>query len=278
MHGYVSWNGYPLSGRGNYMKDARRGRVMGPEKGYGDITVRLISRLKKLISDGTFVLGSKLPPERELARQFGVNRTSLRQALKVMQLMGVASQRVGDGTYLSRDAAHILREPIEFMIVLADITDEELLEARLIVESELAARAAERATGEDLAAMRRSIRAMEKSTCEQARVDADLAFHEAIFRASGNRVLQLVFSVIHRALMLSMGKIAGRAYVGRPLAFHRAIYAAISRRKPDEARRQMIDHLTDTRNQLVPSNTGSIEAEDSPEEELVQTSSVSLLA
>ena len=222
----------------------------------GDITVRLISRFKALISEGTFAPGSKLPPERDLARRFGVNRTSLRQALKVMQLMGVATQRVGDGTYLSRDAAHILREPLEFMIVLADITDEELLEARLIVESELAARAADRASGEDLAAMRRAMKAMEKSTSEQTRIDADLAFHEAIFRASGNRVLRLVFSVIHRALALSMGKVAGRAHVGRPLAFHKAIYAAISARKPDEARRKMVDHLVDTRSQLLSANTG----------------------
>jgi GntR family transcriptional repressor for pyruvate dehydrogenase complex len=234
---------------------------IGKGKGDGDITVRLISRFKVLISDGTFPLGSKLPPERELARKFGVNRASLRQALKVMQLMGVASQRVGDGTYLSRDAAHILREPIEFMIVLADITDEELLEARLIVESELAARAAERATGEDLAAMRRAMKAMEKSTTPQARVDADLAFHEAIFRASGNRVCRLVFSVIHRALVISMGKIATRAYVGRPLAFHKAIYAAISARKPDQARREMIDHLMDTRIQLLSANAAHEEAQ-----------------
>lgn len=230
-------------------------------KGHGDITVRLISRFKTLISDGTFVPGSKLPPERELAREFGVNRASLRQALKVMQLMGVASQRVGDGTYLSRDAAHILREPVEFMIVLADITDEELLEARLIVESQLAARAAERATGEDLAAMRRAMKAMEKSTTEQARVDADLAFHEAIFRASGNRVCRLVFSVIHRALALSFEKIASRASVRRPLGFHRAIYDAISTRKPDEARRKMIDHLMDTRSQLLAAAACHIDTE-----------------
>jgi GntR family transcriptional repressor for pyruvate dehydrogenase complex len=233
---------------------------MGYGKGDGDITVRLITRFKALISRGTYVPGSKLPPERELARKFGVNRASLRQALKVMQLMGVASQRVGDGTYLSRDAAHILREPIEFMIVLADITDEELLEARLIVESQLAARAAERATGEDLAAMRRAMKAMEQSTTLQARVDADIAFHEAIFRASGNRVCRLVFTVIHRALLISMGKIAGRAHVGRPLAFHKAIYAAISARKPDEARREMIDHLVDTRSQLLSANAGHADA------------------
>jgi GntR family transcriptional repressor for pyruvate dehydrogenase complex len=64
----------------------------------GDITAKLLESFKTLISDGTFVPGCKLPQERELARQFGVNRSSLRQALKVLQLMGVLSQRVGDGT------------------------------------------------------------------------------------------------------------------------------------------------------------------------------------
>jgi GntR family transcriptional repressor for pyruvate dehydrogenase complex len=227
----------------------------------GDVTVRLIARFKALISDGTFAAGCKVPPERELARRFGVNRTSLRQALKVMQLMGVISQRVGDGTYLSRDAANILREPLEFMIVLADITDEELLEARLIVETQLAALAAERAAGEDLAAMRRAIKAMEKSATLQALIDADVAFHEAIFEASGNRVCRLVFSVIHRALAIGMEKIFSRQGVGGRLAAHKAIYTAISTRKPDDARREMADHLNSSRRGLLSASTAPVGAE-----------------
>jgi len=224
-----------------------------------DITVRLLSAFKTLISDGKFLPGAKLPPERELARRFGVNRSSLRQAVKVMQLMGVVSQRVGDGTYLNNDAAQVLREPLEFLILLADISDEELFDARVIVESELAACAAERATAEDLAALRKAIRDLEVSTSDEARIDADLAFHEAIFKASGNRVCRLISTVIQRAVLMSMTRIVKRAAVARPLSFHRAIYSAIYDRKADEARRQMAEHILDARLQLLNADTAQRE-------------------
>lgn len=217
----------------------------------GDITAKLLASFKSLISAGTFVPGCKLPPERELARQFGVNRSSLRQALKVLQLMGVLSQRVGDGTYLSADAANVLREPIEFLILMGDISDEELFDARIIVESELASRAAERATMQDMKALRRAIEAMEASRSDQARIEADLAFHEAIFQASGNRVCRLIFTVIHRAILLSMSKIVTRAAVKQPLSYHQAIYQAIHDRNPSEARRQMTEHLLDAKSMLA---------------------------
>ncbi len=219
-----------------------------------DITTKLVASFKSLIAEGILVPGCKLPPERELARLFGVNRSSLRQALKVLQLMGVLSQHVGDGTYLSTDAANILREPMEFLILIGDISDEELFDARLIVESELAARAAERATVQDLAALQKAISDMEASASDQTRIDADLAFHEAISQASGNRVCRLIFTVIHRAILQSMSRIVKRASVERPLSFHKAIYTAIYRRDADEARRKMVEHLLDAKSIMLSSH------------------------
>jgi len=239
-------------------KPTNRGR--SDQLGNGDITTKLISSIKGLISKGVLVPGCKLPPERELARRFGVNRSSLRQALKVLQLMGVLYQRVGDGTYLHSNAANILHEPMEFLILMGDISHEELFEARLIVESELAARAAERATTGDLAALRRAIADMENSQSEEARIDADVAFHEAIFRASGNRVCQLIFTVIHRAILMSMAQISKRVDLEHPLAFHKAIYSAIYERSPEEARRLMAEHLVDAKSQLHPQGARQVGA------------------
>lgn len=236
----------------------RRARHLD-DRGFHDITVRLISSFKDLIANGTFVPGYKLPPERELAKRFGVNRTSLRQALKVLLLMGVLRQRVGDGTYLTTDGEHVLREPIEFMILTREITDEELLDARLIVETELAGRAAERATAQDLAALRRAIKDMKESRTDEARMEADLAFHEAIFQASGNRVCGLIFRVIHRAILASMKKIVRASDVDRPLKFHEALYTAIFNRDVDEAKRHMRDHLLDTKSQLNEQRTGEVD-------------------
>jgi GntR family transcriptional repressor for pyruvate dehydrogenase complex len=234
-----------MSKRGDYFQKIRQ------EGQQGDITVKLIGAFKSLISQGRIAPGDKLPPERELARRFQVNRSSLRQALKVMQLMGLVSQRVGDGTYFNTDVEAIFREPIELLILLADISDEELFEARLIVEPELARRAAERATTEDLAALRRAIKAMESSTSDHARIEADLAFHHAIFRASGNRVCRLIFAVIHQAVLRSMTRMVTLSDLKRPLAFHKAIYSAISLRSHEEAQRQMMLHLVDVRSQFT---------------------------
>jgi GntR family transcriptional regulator, transcriptional repressor for pyruvate dehydrogenase complex len=212
------------------------------------ITAKLISRIKNLIATGTISPGSKFPPERELAREFGVNRASVRQALKVLEIMGVLSQRVGDGTYLSASAETILNEPIDFLVLLDDLSQHELFETRLMMEPELTARAAERATTEDLSALRNAIFAMERSKTTRDRLNADLAFHEAIFRASGNRICHLLFKGIHRTLLMSMGQLSDRVSLDQPLMFHRRIYAAIRERNPDAARRAMQEHIIDARN------------------------------
>src|SRR5690606_28313344 len=99
----------------------------------------------------------------ELAEMVGVSRSSLRQALKVLVSMGVITQRVGSGTRLNPAAASILAEPLQFLILLDGITFEELMEARLIVEPKLAARAAERATADDVKALKRAIARMEEN-------------------------------------------------------------------------------------------------------------------
>src|SRR4051794_8679636 len=93
-----------------------------------DVTVKLIAVFKQLIAEGSLLPGSRLPPERELAGNFGVSRSSLRQALKVLEIMGVISQRVGDGTYLNSGANAILGEPMHFLILLDGISFHELME------------------------------------------------------------------------------------------------------------------------------------------------------
>jgi GntR family transcriptional repressor for pyruvate dehydrogenase complex len=211
------------------------------------VTARLIARIKRLIADGTVSPGSKFPPEREMAKEFGANRASLRQALKVLEMMGVLSQRVGDGTYLCESAETILNEPIDFLVLLDDLSHHELIETRLIVEPELAARAAERATAEDIATLRNAVLALERSKVIRDRLEADMAFHNAIFRASGNRICQLLFKGIHRTVLTSMNQLSAGVSVEQPLKFHRKIYAAIRGRDADAARNAMRDHILDAR-------------------------------
>src|SRR6195952_1205339 len=150
-----------------------------------DVTHLLILRFQQLLSDGVLTPGTKLPSERELASHFKVARSSLRQALKVLEIMGVITQKVGDGSYLNRDASSVLAVPMEFLFLLDDTTVEELTGVRFIIEPALAAKAAERANSADITLLRQSITGLENSERDRVKlVASDLLFHRAIFEAS----------------------------------------------------------------------------------------------
>src|SRR5262249_39193700 len=157
--------------------------------GKEDVTATLVGVFKRLISEGSLAPGHRLPAERELAEMFGVSRSSLRQALKVLEIMGAISQRVGDGTYLNTAAPSILAEQMEFLILHDGVAFNDWMEARLIVEPELSARAAARAAPEDIAELRQAPTEMEDNQRDHARfTEYDLLFHKTIFRIAGNRV------------------------------------------------------------------------------------------
>jgi GntR family transcriptional repressor for pyruvate dehydrogenase complex len=154
------------------------------------------------------------------------------------------------GTYLSNSAETILNEPLDFLVLLDDLSHHELFETRLIVEPELTARAAQRATTEDIAALRAAVSAMEKSRNTKERLTADMAFHDAVFRASGNRICQLLFKQIHRTVLTSMSHLSNRVSLEQPLMYHRRIYKAIRERDAEGARQAMREHILDARSLL----------------------------
>src|SRR5947207_7358051 len=137
---------------------------MLPPRQKEDVGTKLLATFKQLISDGAIVPGGRLPAEREMASSLKVSRGSLRQVLKMLEIMGVVSQRVGDGTYLNAAAPSMFAEPMKFLILLDGISFEELMDARLIVEPELAARAASRASPNEIDELGCSLAQMEKSS------------------------------------------------------------------------------------------------------------------
>ncbi len=210
-----------------------------------DLTHMLVSGLKEMIVTGELQPGSRLPPERELAKQFAVNRASVRQALKALEVMGIVHQRVGDGTYLTNDASTTLRVPLDFLILVDGISFQELFEARLIVEPELAARAAARRTCEDIAEMESAVAVMKASPGIDAEelAQQDLRFHESVWHASGNRVCQRMFSTLHGALSRSLAVTSALRDEGTPADAHNEICDAIREGDGERARALMHAHL-----------------------------------
>jgi GntR family transcriptional regulator, transcriptional repressor for pyruvate dehydrogenase complex len=210
-----------------------------------DLTTRLLADFRALIASGEIKPGSRLPPERELAKRFGASRSSLRPVIKMLENVGVLSQRVGDGTYLNSDATGVLSVPLNFLILLDGISLIELFEARLMLEPELAARAAHSASGEDLESMRRTFAAFKENP-----VNADIDFHMAICRATRNRICMRMFEAIHRAFAQGM-VLTSRLAPERALDFHRSIYSAVHLRNAEEARKLMTEHLLHAKGLLL---------------------------
>jgi GntR family transcriptional repressor for pyruvate dehydrogenase complex len=217
-----------------------------------DVTHLLILRFQQLLSDGVLSPGTKLPSERELAANFGVARSSLRQALKVLEIMGVITQKVGDGSYLNKDASSVLAVPMEFLFLLDDTSLQELTEMRLMMEPALAAKAAERANTQHIALLKQSIVDLGHSKHDRVKlVASDILFHRAIFQASGNRLAGRLFHTIHRAMLNMIMVTSQLVDLEHTLHFHQPILEAIEQRNSELAARLMTDHLNDARDLLL---------------------------
>lgn len=202
-------------------------------------------QIQRLISEGRFKTGDKLPPERELAEAFGVSRTSVRDAIRVLALMGLVEPRQGDGTVVRDLTPDSLVNPLASLLVRNGKQLAELLDVRKMIEPPLAARAAERAAPEEIAKLEGILqRQGEKVRRGELAVDEDAAFHYTIATAARNGVVMRVVDVLMDLLRESRERslqVKGR--LQKSLAGHRRILAAIRRRDPQAAEAAMRRHL-----------------------------------
>jgi len=191
--------------------------------------------------------GDVLPPERELTESFGVGRSSIREALRMLESQGVISA-VNGGSFVVADAANPLNSSLRLMFTLDEQTGmHDLFELRRILEVEAAALAAVRHGAGHLKEMDAAIEEMEASLADSGGdrfIEADLRFHLAVAEATGNRLvlhsMQAVRDVIRRALLTvySIPQSPESAVVE-----HRAVRAAIASGEPSRARHEMSNHL-----------------------------------
>lgn len=202
--------------------------------------------LTEMIAGGRFPSGSRLPAEPELSDQLGVSRTTLREAVRALAYAGVLDVRQGDGTYVT--ASDPSRVFSGLGMLSATASDEELravIEARRIVEPQLAGLAAQRRDDGDLEAMESHIRDMEAATSIEGLVDADLAFHRAVASAARSSVLE------HFLNNLASHTLVARVWHGTEetqrntaaIESHRLILGAIDNQDSTLAAAQALAHV-----------------------------------
>lgn len=218
--------------------------VLFPNKSLGPTTEQVVERIRALIAHGDLHPGDRLPAERELAKQLGISRPSLRAGLRSLAAMGVLYSRHGSGTYVA-DKPGFDSEQLSMMAALHGFTFDQMFEARRVLEVQVAGLAAERATGETLTPLAEELANM-YATLEdpQQYLIHDIKFHRALAAASDNPILAALVEMVSAVMYDRRRDTIGRAHdFKESIELHQRIYRAIRAHKADEARAAMHEHL-----------------------------------
>jgi GntR family transcriptional repressor for pyruvate dehydrogenase complex len=226
------------------------GRASSIARGFE--TVRKVRRyeqvaeqIRRMISDGALKPGDLLPPERELVEKLGVGRSSIRDAVRTLEVMGILEPRQGHGTVVRDLSADALVVPLSLVLTRKRELVTELLDVRRMIEPGLAARAAKNATAEEIAHMGAILARHEaKLRRGEEAMDEDSDFHYAIALAARNSVVLRVLDVLMDLLRESRSRslqVPGRPQ--RSFDGHRRILRALQKRDAKAAEAAVRRHL-----------------------------------
>jgi GntR family transcriptional repressor for pyruvate dehydrogenase complex len=217
----------------------------------GRVSADIVEQIKRAIQDGRLTPGDQLPSERELTKQLGVSRVSVRDALRMLEAYGLIEVRVGarGGAFVTAPAPNLVGEGMAHMLLLASVAPSDVTELRLIFELALLPLACERRTEEDLEELD-VICDRAEATLQAGTYDVALSaeFHTRLAEATHNTAIAL-FAESFQGLLLASLRHAQRVApeMGKAgLLEHRAIVDAIRARDADAARTIMSEHLERT--------------------------------
>ncbi|MEV0699894.1 FadR/GntR family transcriptional regulator [Saccharopolyspora sp. NPDC050389] len=219
---------------------------------------QLAERLLSAIIDGTHAPGSALPPEGELAEQYAVSRLTVREAIKALRVQNIVRIQRGRGTYVNPPAQWTALDPLIRSAAATPRSSaaisESLIEARRLIEVGAVELAASKRTDDDLVQLRSLLQDMRDAVDTddvELFVEADIAFHDAIMRASGNAFIPLMFEPFGRLLVEGRSETSAVPEIrANALAHHTKILRALEAADPAMARQAMEDHMVQTAEDL----------------------------
>ena len=207
----------------------------------------IVGQVQGFIQAGLLKPGDRLPAERELAERLQVSRSSLREAMRALELQGLVVSRPGAGTFVSTDSLDTLNAIIVSSLTGARNTLNNIFEVRHLLEPQIAALAAERATQEDTQRMADALEQQERQLARgETGVEGDTAFHFAVVQATQNWALVQVMSTISDILRQSRDQ--SLQTPGRPqrsLASHKQMLDMIQERDVEGAMSAMEHHISE---------------------------------
>ncbi|WP_196604445.1 FadR/GntR family transcriptional regulator [Pectinatus haikarae] len=205
----------------------------------------------QLIKTNALDAGDKLPTEYELADRLNVGRSTIREAVKALASRNILKIKQGAGTFVSSERG-MIKDPLGLSLINDDVNLAfDMINVRLIFEPEMAALAATNATEDDCAAIGEACTVVEKLIENSNEYSTeDSAFHEAIARASGNKIIDRIVKVIHSSVQKNIF-VTEDSLKNDTLIYHRQIFQAIKDNDIVGARCGMIMHLNNLRNFIL---------------------------
>lgn len=214
-------------------------------------------RILEMVISRALKPGDQLPPERELAEMLDVSRPSVREAIRGLSILGVVNVRQGGGAFISQLDADALLGPIRFFLALEDMNLRELYDARALIEGDVARRAAQNMSDEDIAALERLLDQQPGTISDpKAFRVADLRFHEALWAGCGNAFLKRIGESLN-SLGLEFRRRASEnpKVLAQSLKDHRTLFEAVKARDPSAAALAAEQHMQNVYNSTVAQDT-----------------------
>ena len=203
---------------------------------------QIVQQIEETILKGNLKPGDQLPAERDLADQFGVSRTAVREAGKALREKGLVEAYTGRGTFVTNGTSHAIRQSLDMMVRIGQPEGATYLaEVREILEPEIAALAALRAEEQHLGILREAVKLMDDSLHDAERfIEADLDFHLALAEAAANPIiLSLIDSIVGLLREQRLRTFQSPNGAQRGQHYHRRILEAVETRNEDRARSEM---------------------------------------
>lgn len=210
---------------------------------------QVIEQIRQMIYEGELKKGDKLPSERELKKQLGVSRASIREAFSALEMIGLIESRPGEGTFIRDCFDEDIFNPLSLILLLNDNVAEELLELRRVLEIDCVKLAAERASETEIKELESYIEdLLSSSGYEEESIKADKMFHYTVARASGNKVLLFFMRSISEAMDFHIKntrtKLVSKEETMSDFAEqHKQIFEALKEHNPERAAAEMKNHL-----------------------------------
>lgn len=210
---------------------------------------KIVENIRTMMCNGEISSGSKLPSERELAKMFNVSRVPVREAMKILEYLGVVINVPGEGMYIYNLDVTDLIDKLNFALDLSDDTISELFEIREVIEITSVKLAAQRRTESDILDMKNAIDTMNSNISNGTSVvNSSIDFHNAIIKATKNEVLYKLYANLNTFLKLS--KEVTLSDINRlvePLFYHKEILDKIIEKDADGAANIMHKHISNAK-------------------------------